>query len=257
MKKKTLIWLAAPAAALFLGVKIPEAPGYSAADNITVATDSRIKTYVYNPNEVYRVNFQFGYQSYIEFGKYEKIETVSIGNPFAWKITPGEGRVFIKPMEGSTRTNLTIFTDKRSYQFEIQARPPSDTPDERLAFVVRFYYPKENYDVPPRVVDRKSLLPPDVIRPVLYNYNYSLAGPPSISPVEVFDDGNRTYMKFPANNAVVPVIFMKEPTGRIARVPIRREGQYVVLDTLANEYQLRMGSNVVQVFNEQFSSRRW
>lgn len=230
---------------------------YGASENITVASDSRIKMLIYNPNEVYRLNFQYGYQSYIEFGKYEKVETVSIGNPHAWKITPGEGRVFIKPSEGSNRTNMTIFTNKGSYQFEIQSRPPSDVPDDRLAFVVRFFYPKENYDVPPKLVDKKALLPADVINPSNYNYDYTLSGPMAISPLEVFDDGHRTYMKFSANNAVVPIIFSKESDGRLLRILAKRESGYVVLDTLANKYELRMGDQTVHVFNEKFSPRQW
>ncbi|MET0155126.1 MAG: TrbG/VirB9 family P-type conjugative transfer protein [Rickettsiales bacterium] len=236
----------------------PCALAYSAAENVTVAVDSRIKTFVYNPNEVYRVNFQFGYQSYVEFAKYEKIETISIGNPFSWKISPSDNRVFIKPLEGAGRTNMTVFTNHHTYQFEIQSAPPSnDEPDEKLAFVVRFFYPSENYDVPPKSVDRASLLPSDTIRPLLYNFDYTLAGPDSIAPVEVFDDGNRTYMKFPANNAVVPVIFMKEPSGALQKAPYTREGPYVVVTALANEFQLRMGADMVQVFNEKFSARQW
>jgi type IV secretion system protein VirB9 len=246
--------LALSALSLLMG---GDALAYSATDNLTVAVDSRIKTFVYNPNEVYRVNFQFGYQSYIEFAKYEKIETISIGNPFSWKITPVDNRVFIKPLEGAGRTNVTVFTNNTSYQFEIQSVKPSDEPDERLAFVVRFFYPRDNYDAPPKVVDKKGLLPFDTIRPVLYNFDYSLAGPTSISPVEVFDDGNRTYMKFAGNNAVVPIIFVKEASGQIRKANVKREGQYIVVGSLANEFQLRMGNELVQVFNEKFSTRKW
>ena len=47
------------------------------ADEIPITTDSRIKTLVYNANEIYQLKFHYGYQSYIEFSEKESIETTS------------------------------------------------------------------------------------------------------------------------------------------------------------------------------------
>ena len=44
------------------------------AQSIPTTTDSRIRTLVYNPNEVYQLKFHYGYQSFIEFAEDEEIE---------------------------------------------------------------------------------------------------------------------------------------------------------------------------------------
>ena len=110
-------------------------------DDLSVTTDSRIKTYIYNPNEVYLLVVHYGFQSQMEFAKGEEVQTISLGDAYAWKITPLGNRLFIKPMEKNIRTNMTVLTNKRSYQFDIVAREMDDEDDADLVYVVRFYYP--------------------------------------------------------------------------------------------------------------------
>jgi type IV secretion system protein VirB9 len=107
-----------------------------------ISTDSRIKTYIYNPNDVYRMVIHYGFQSHIEFGAQEEVETISVGDTYAWQITPVGRRLFIKPLEENIHTNLTVITNKRAYQFEIIASSPDDVDNPLLAYVVRFYYPE-------------------------------------------------------------------------------------------------------------------
>jgi type IV secretion system protein VirB9 len=126
-------------AALFLQISIVMAFD----EDLSITTDSRIKTYIYNPNEVYLLVVHYGFQSQIEFSKGEEVKTISLGDSYAWKITPLENRLFIKPMEKNIRTNMTILTNKKSYQFDIVAKELDGEDDQDLAYVVRFYYPSK------------------------------------------------------------------------------------------------------------------
>lgn len=113
-------------------------------EDISITTDNRIKTYIYNPNEVYLLVLHYGFQSHIEFAKGEEIQTISLGDSYAWKISPLANRLFIKPLEKNMRTNMTIITNKRTYQFDIVSKELSLDEDEKdLVYVVRFYYPKK------------------------------------------------------------------------------------------------------------------
>lgn len=109
---------------------------------IPIATDSRIKTYVYNPNDVFLVVVISGFQSSIEFAEGEKIKTLSMGDSYSWSMTPIENRLFIKPLENNVRTNMTIITNLRTYQFDVVSKSEghdySDT-----SYVIRFYYPEK------------------------------------------------------------------------------------------------------------------
>lgn len=112
-------------------------------DDLPITTDNRIKTYIYNPNEVYLLVLHFGFQSHIEFAKSEEIQTITLGDSYAWKITPLANRLFIKPLEKNIRTNMTIITNKRTYQFDIVAKELEDGEEKDLVYVIRFYYPKK------------------------------------------------------------------------------------------------------------------
>ncbi len=112
-------------------------------EEVPITTDNRIKTYIYNPNEVYLLVLHFGFQSHIEFAKYEEIQTITLGDSYAWKITPLANRLFIKPMEKNIRTNMTIITNKRTYQFDIVSKELEEGDEKDLVYLIRFYYPKK------------------------------------------------------------------------------------------------------------------
>ena len=109
----------------------------------TDSQDSRIKTFVYSENEIYRVVLYHGFQSNIEFALGEVPETISVGDSFAWKITPVDRRIFIKPQEQNIHTNMTVITNRRTYHFELLAKAAADEVDPEFAYVVRFFYPSD------------------------------------------------------------------------------------------------------------------
>lgn len=113
---------------------------FSANADIPIATDNRIKTYVYNPNDIYLVLMQSGFQTSVEFEHGEKIKTLSLGNSYSWTITPVGNRLFIKPLEDTIRTNMTVITSKRIYQFDLVSKNLEES-DLDIAYVVRFFYP--------------------------------------------------------------------------------------------------------------------
>lgn len=120
------------------------ASNYYDSDDISLTTDSRIKTYIYSPNEIYLLVLHYGFQSHIEFSKGETIDTLTLGDSFAWKLTPLGNKLFIKPMEKNIRTNMTIITNKRTYHFDIAAKELEDEEEDKdLVYVVRFQYPKK------------------------------------------------------------------------------------------------------------------
>jgi type IV secretion system protein VirB9 len=118
---------------------------YAYDEDIPITTDSRIKTYIYSPNEVYLLVLHYGFQSHIEFAKDEKIETITLGDSYAWKVTPLGHRLFIKPMEKNIRTNMTIITSIRTYQFDIVAKELDGGDEKDLVYVIRFHYPKKKF----------------------------------------------------------------------------------------------------------------
>lgn len=105
-----------------------------------VTTDKRIKTYVYHPSDIYLVTISTGFQTSIEFAQGEQIQTISVGDSFSWLLNPLGNRLFIKPLENNVRTNMTIITNLRTYQFDILSSSEKEYMTD-IAYVIRFYYP--------------------------------------------------------------------------------------------------------------------
>jgi type IV secretion system protein VirB9 len=113
-----------------------------------ITTDSRIRTLVYNPNEVYELKFYYNYQSFVEFAEDEEIEMISIGESFAWRLTPSGKRLFVRPLAIAAHTNMTIITNKRTYHFDIRSDEYTGKADEDLVYTVRFFYPQIGQTLP-------------------------------------------------------------------------------------------------------------
>lgn len=128
-----------------------------------ITTDSRIRTLVYNPNEVYELKFYYNYQSFIEFSEDEEIEMISIGEAFAWRLTPAGKRLFVRPLEIAAHTNMTIITNKRTYHFDIRSDEFSGKADEDLVYTVRFFYPQIGQPLP---IPPQLSIPNNAIKPV-------------------------------------------------------------------------------------------
>lgn len=121
------------------------------AQSFPITTDSRIKTLIFNENEVYQLKFHYGYQSFIEFSPDEEVEIISIGEAFPWRLTPAGHRLFIRALEIDSHTNMTIITTKRTYQFDISSGEHDGRADEELIYSVRFFYPNKQIKRQPPV----------------------------------------------------------------------------------------------------------
>lgn len=218
-----------------------------------LATDSRIRTVRYSPNEVYQFIGHYGYQSTIEFEEEEKILTVSVGDSLAWMLNPSGNRLFLKPIEQNALTNMTVITDKRSYLFELHASETDSIRDSNMVFVLRFIYPQNDQGA----VDFTQFEPmPDIERePERFNFNYTLRGSEYISPIRIFDDGEFTYFEFRDMNTEVPAFFTVDPTGNEALVNFRTRGSYIVVEQVVPMFTLRRGPDIVCVYNERMPMR--
>lgn len=236
-----------------------------------IVTDSRIKTFVYNENDVYSILTHYGYQSNIEFGMKETIRTISIGDRVGWQIVPAGRRLFIRALEEGAHTNMTVVTNKRAYQFDLQASDGVSLPEtHELVYVARFYYPdiEDNSPVPAVFSDYSPglpapkpamMAPPVAAAPMMpvgrtpsFNYNYTYSGPNEGAPVKIFDDGTYTFFKFRSGAQSIPQFFAVTPQGQEIPVPHRvTPDGFAVVSQIAPRFTLRTPSGLVHVYNEQ------
>lgn len=212
--------------------------------------EKRFRTYVYNPNDVYRYVGYYLNQSYIEFEEGEVIQTISMGDPTPWLTNILGNKLFLKPTGSYPQTTMTIFTNKRSYYFELDAMEPSSVDENDILFFVKFVYPTSNdKNIVKFNVKKQRDDYPDLTDLSKYNFNYEFAGSPAIAPIKVFDDGVFTYMEFKTDNAEIPAIFAVNEQGYETLVNFRIVEEYVVIEQVAGQLTLRSGGDVVCVYN--------
>ena len=59
-----------------------------------LGTEKKFRSYIYNPNDVYRYLGHYTYQGFIEFEEGETIGTISMGNPSLWLFEHLGNRLF-------------------------------------------------------------------------------------------------------------------------------------------------------------------
>ncbi len=212
-----------------------------------IATDARIKTITYSPNEVFKFTGYYRYQSNIEFAPDEEIGTISLGDSVAWQMNPLGNRLFLKPIEQDATTNMTIITNKRTYFFELHAEEAKNISDKNLTFELRFIYPGDESLGVSHVDHMPDLEQDDLSK---YNFRYTLTGSDDIAPLRIFDDGEFTYFQFQDVNGEVPAFFQVDSQGNESLINYRARGPYIVVERVAARYTLRHGNSVVCIFNE-------
>lgn len=251
MKQNIRTLILASAFSLGAGV-LYQTPAFALREAKPIATDHRLQTVVYSENEVYKFIGHYGYQSLIELENGEEIVTISMGDSVSWQVVPSGPRIFLKPVEPDATTNMTVVTNKRTYNFELHARDTENIDDPKMVFALRFVYGRGAGIAVNNYIDS---VPDPTIEPEKYNFNYSLAGPEEISPVRIFDDGKFTYFQFRNKNAEIPAFFLVHADGSESLINFRTRGDYIVVERVGAQFTLRHGQDVLCVFNNNASLR--
>ena len=215
-----------------------------------LGSEKKFRSYVYNPNEVYRYIGHYTYQGFIEFDQGESVVTISMGNPSMWLFESLGNRLFLKPVgEDSSETNMTVITNKKVYHFELMAREANGITDKNLIFVAKFVYPDEkdkNIVEFPKVPASDE---PDMSDLSIYNFNYQYTGEPIIAPIKVFDNGKFTYFQFSNKISELPAIFSVDSDGYESLINFRSVKNYIITEIISPQFTLRNGNDIVCVYN--------
>ena len=235
----------------------PQAAAYSERKPIpeTIGDlDMRLRYIDYNAGEIYRLNGCMGFQTTVTLASNEHVDTVSIGDSSAWQVTANKrgDLMFLKPTATRAFTNLTVITDKRTYNFELRNAPEADCNKGRVAYELRFRYPPEAPAGTPVTakkgpVDPNAFLPPAEKR----NTAYSYTGSTELVPLRVFDDGLSTYFRWSAGVST-PAVYALNNDNSESIVNYSARGDYLVVEQLARAYVLRRGNLRAVLYNDAY-----
>ena len=107
--------------------------------------------------------------------------------------------IYIKPTRPDLDTTLAINTDQRSYILELHSY------EDAWMAAVAWRYPQEEIAQLESTLEQQQQLAQATTAPNIsidkLNFNYGLAvmsGRPQWQPLQVFDDGHKTYIRFPS-----------------------------------------------------------
>ncbi len=201
----------------------------------------------YQPNHLYKIYCRPGFITDLSLHKGESVNFVGGGDTSAWAINSttvdGVPHVYIKPVVETSTTNIIITTNKRSYQLIVNT---SDWYNP----MVRWTYNDEDMAeaLARKKKDEATIMGTMSAKSVSdLHFDYTIKGSSSNKPSMVFDDGEKTIIKY--NRKLpdkAPAIFIREH-GRsgVSLVNFKMKDNCYLLDRVVDQAELRFSDRDV------------
>lgn len=213
-----------------------------------------VQVFPFSDGAIYQVYTAPGAVTDIALQAGESLVAVAAGDTVRWVIgdtTSGAGadkrtHILVKPFASGLATNLVITTDRRSYHLQLTAT--SRTAMAALSWT----YPAEQLIALRRAAEQAAAAAPvsEGLSIDNLHFNYTVSGDtPTWRPLRAFDDGQQTFVEFPASIAVgeAPPLFIVGPTGEVELVNYRVRGRFYVIDRIFDAAELRLGTKRQQI----------
>ncbi|UPT57202.1 P-type conjugative transfer protein TrbG [Dickeya zeae] len=244
-----------PPASIAVGKGENGAPGrmgseLSGSNNWRVADNSNLSSWRYTEGTMYRLYTAPERVTVIALQPGEALTNVAAGDTVRWIVgdtTSGSGseqrvNIMVKPVRAGLKTNLVITTSRRVYLLLMTSG------GTRWMATVSWQYPADPASIPSPATSLRS--PESALAPDRFHFRYAISGDrPPWCPRQVFDDGEKVYIRFPAGIAQgeLPPLFVIGPQGDGQLVNYRFLPPYYVVDRLFGAAELRLGNGSAQV----------
>lgn len=201
----------------------------------------------YGPNQVYKIYCRTGYITDLCFKKGEKLRFVGGGDTSAWAVNSttvdNTPHVYIKPVVPTSTTNIIVTTDKRSYQLIVNT-------SEWYNPMICWTYDGEEHVANLLHTDGNAKNLNDSYTSKSYeelNTNYKIKGKSEHKPSMVYDDGEKTIIKFKgAMSKRLPAIFVREKGKKsISIANYKTLEDCYVIDCLVDQAEVRFSDTDV------------
>lgn len=206
----------------------------------------------YSPSSIYEIFVSPDYSTRIEINADENVSYIGGGDSANWQIDMSRGgeknatSIYVKPLEDDLRTNLIIQTDKRTYTFFINGD------EDYFNVLVKFSYPLDarlsvykSNDLTDALSGGSVKTGADNIRNLTTSYKITPTNL-EFSPVGVYNDGHKTYIKFRDNLQESPVLVVKGVDGKLEEVNYHQENNVIRVDKVIKAGQLKLGKKTVK-----------
>ena len=183
---------------------IAPVPALAQVQPIAGDGDPHLQMVDYNPGQIVQLRGAPGYELMVELSPDEQVQSVALGDSGSWQVSVSKSgdRLFLKPSQSGSGTNMTVVTSVRVYNFDLVA-VQGLAPD--MPYNVQFRYPA------PRAAPRDAQYV-DVSAAARRVSRYKLSGDRVLRPSSVTDDGQHTYIIWPKDTPI-PAVYTVDRSG--------------------------------------------
>ena len=201
----------------------------------------------YSENSIYEVYSKPDYLTTLRLAPNEKVIFKAGGDTERWMIEEAVGGkenrtyIYIKPLEEDIKTNINIATDKHSYFINIESKNGEYNP------LVEWQYPNERKILMNEYEDNSEAIgTTDLMK---LNYRYFWNKNSKLSPVQVFDNGKKTFIVLKANLQEMPAFYVKGLDNQLSLVNTKIEGRNVMINSVVKEIHMTLGKKTLKIYN--------
>ena len=201
----------------------------------------------YADNSVYEVFAKPDFLTTIKLAPGESVIEVAGGNTDYWKVDWFQGGkdqrtyIYIRPEEEDLKTNIVILTNKHTYYLNIES-----TSNEYNS-IIEWKYPQERKILLENFEKNNDVL---ATEPEKINMNYSVSNKLlNFSPEGVYDDGERTYIKFKNNLREMPTVLVKGVDGQSTLTNPEIKDKRMIIDRVTQKITLIIGKRKLYITN--------
>jgi type IV secretion system protein VirB9 len=233
-----------------IAAAVSEARAASTSDRF----EGGVQVFAWAPGRVYEVWTAPLRVTALSLEQGEVLISRAAGDTVRWQLgeaRSGEGagartHVLLKPLQQGLETNLVLTTDRRVYLVHLRsggtaAFNPAVAWDDPAIEANTPLEVKETDSDPQGVATPQA--------PLNTLYAVERRGRASWAPSAVFDDGRRTFIRFPESLAAAeaPALFVLGADGTSQYVNYRQAGGFYIVDRLFDRAELRLGDRRTQV----------
>lgn len=214
--------------------------------------DSRVKYVSYNPADVVQIDTVIGVATMIELEAGEQYQTHAFGDSAAYSFSKSGNYIFLKPSAENANTNLLVVTDRRAYKFRLSFKGDRSGATYSLAF----RYPDTAARAKSAALREAQVTQAFKVNAASANLQYTMSGDTEIAPMNVWDDGRFTYLKFAANQDM-PTVYIVNVEGKESIVnftTVGKSNQILKVHKVHPKFYIRAGNRVLALFNEAYDS---
>jgi type IV secretion system protein VirB9 len=217
--------------------------------------DKRVRVATYDPYDVFTIYTQVAMGTAIHFEADEKVVDIVGGDTKAWGVDTMYVRngIFIKPAAVMPDSNLQVITNKHKYTFDLKLANLKKGQSGFMTVYFRYPAAERAANSAAKEAERvRTLL--DTAAPV-GNRRYSVQGAADLSPVEAWDDGKSTFLRFRTRGNLPAAYAARDGDDALEQIENTTIKDGVMqIPAVRRKFVLRIGQQVACVFNDGYNA---